>query len=165
MSPRLAIVLAATAACAQAAEPPPAATATVDSAAVVAAARDAVTRTGAAEVAGNATEYAAQFLTSARIDYPGLPALIGRPAIEAAATAFFAERDHSVVTQTPTSTTAAEAGLAYEMGTYLSTYTTKGSPAAMTEFGRYAAAIVKDGDGQWRLSYMMAFPDSTRPAK
>jgi hypothetical protein len=31
----------------------------------------------------------------------------------------------------------------------------------LVDHGRYAAAVGKDPDGQWRVMYLMAFTDST----
>jgi len=37
----------------------------------------------------------------------------------------------------------------------------KGKKGEMTDYGRYAVAVVKDADGQWRWAYLMAMVDST----
>jgi ketosteroid isomerase-like protein len=52
---------------------------------------------------------------------------------------------------------------ASEIGTYHDMHDVKG--AKDHEWGRYLAASGKGADGQWRLAYLIAFPDSTKAEK
>ncbi len=159
-----ALGLATAVACAPAPEAPAAAAPVVDTAAVTQAIRDLTNRGNAAEVAGNATEYAALYSDNGRIDYPGFPPLVGRAAIEAAATTFLAERDYSALSQSGARTVVVNNSLGYDAGAFSGTYTTKGKEP-VTEHGRYVAAATKGADGQWKFAYLMAFPDSTVKSK
>jgi len=66
-------------------------------------------------------------------------------------------------TVTPDMTIPVANDLVYQNGSYTETTTTKGKTE--TAFGRYALAIHKYPDGQWRFAYVMAFADSTVPKK
>jgi ketosteroid isomerase-like protein len=100
---------------------------------------------------------------SVRIDAKGLPPVVGKAGWAAAFESMMktTKTDSEVIT--PETTTAISNELAYQTGDYVEVTTTAGK--SQTEYGRYAAAIRKDADGQWRLAYIMAFADSTIPVK
>jgi uncharacterized protein (TIGR02246 family) len=167
MSPRsacsslgLALLIAA---CAKPASPPAAAAPAVDSAAVKAAVADVWQRYTAADTAGNVTAVMAMIGDSARADVRGMPPLIGKAAWQNFYETAFKSSKFTAVTVTPDLTIAISNELAYQNGSYAESSTTKGK--STTEYGRYACAIRKDADGQWRFAYVMAFADSTSNKK
>ena len=146
------------AACAKPAEQT-AAVPAVDSAAVKAAVADVWVRWSAADTAGNVEAVVALVADSARLDFRGMPPLIGRAAFRTMAEANLKSMDISALNIIPEMTTAISDGLAYETGNYVEAYTM--NRKNLTDYGRYAAAVGKDADGQWRVFYLMAFADST----
>lgn len=157
----LALALAL-AACAKPAEQTAAAPA-VDSAAVKAAVADVWSRWSAADTAGNIEALAALVGDSARIDARGMPPMMGRASFRTMAETMMKTMDVTSLTITPDMTAAISNELAYETGNYTEGYLM--SRKKMTDYGRYAAAVGKDPDGQWRVMYLMAFADSTVTAK
>lgn len=158
----LGLLMAAAAACApkEAAPPPPP---TVDSAAVKAAVAGLWQRWVAADTAGDAAAKANMVTDSVRVDMKGAPPILGREAWKAVAEAVFKQFRYPSVSIMPDVTVAISNDLAYENGSYVEDVLvgTKKSK----EYGRYAGAIRKDADGQWRVSYIMSFADSTVAAK
>lgn len=142
----------------QAAAPP-----AVDSAAVRSAASAFWQKWAAADTAGDATAIAAMVGDSARLDVRGLPPMIGRAAFAAAIGPML--KSMKVVSEaiTAEATTAISNELAYETGNYTEETLTGGKAA--TDYGRYAGALRRYADGEWRLAYLMAFSDSTVPKK
>jgi hypothetical protein len=85
--------------------------------------------------------------------------MIGRAAIDSTLRPMYAMRDYTSLVITPAGTTVLSNVLVYQRGTYTESYIEK--KKSSTEYGRYATGLVKEADGQWRITYMMAFPDST----
>lgn len=158
------LVLAAMlAACAPEAAEQAVAPMAVDTAAVVSAAGDYWPRWIAATTAGDMAAMSALMTDSIRIDSKGLPPMLGKAAWAAAWEPMTKTTKVDSEVITPESTTAISNELVYQTGDFVETTTTAGK--SQTEYGRYAAAIRKDPDGQWRLAYIMAFADSTVPVK
>ena len=128
-------------------------------AAVRAAVADLWTRWAAADTAGNVAALASMVADSARIDARGMPPILGRDAWKAAATEMMKTVRVTSLTITPDMTIPISDGMAYQNASYVETNLQgkKGS----TEYGRFAAAVIKDTDGQWRVGYIMVFSDST----
>jgi len=154
------IVLVACAPKAKEQAAPPAA---VDSAAVVSAAAGYWPRWIAAVTAGDMAAMGGLVSDSVRLDLKGFAPMVGKAAFLATFEPLMkaTKMDSEVIT--PELTTAISNELAYQTGDYVETMTTAGK--TQTEYGRYAAAIGKGADGQWRLSYIMAFADSLVPVK
>lgn len=151
------------AACAKPAEQTAAAPAAVDSAAVRAGVADLWQKWIAADTTANIETLAALVDDSVRIDGRGMPPVLGRAAWRAMLEATFKAAKPTSMTITPGGTFPVSNELAYEFGDY-----TEGSTAGgkhMMDHGRYAAALVKGADGQWRIGYIMAFADSTVQTK
>ena len=154
-----AMALGAALACAppateQAAEPP-----AVDSAGVTQAVEDLWSRYSAADTAGNVDAVMALYTETARLDVPGVPPALGRAAIDSVARMMTASRDLNSLMIHTAATYVVSNEMAYTRGTYMETYVANKKSA--TDYGRYASAVVKGADGQWRIQYLMAFPDST----
>jgi len=135
----------------------------VDSAAVVSAAVGYWPRWIAAVTSGDLAAMGGLLSDSVRLDLKGFPPMVGKAAF--AATFEPVMKDLKVDSEviTPEQTTAISNELAYQTGDYVETMTSAGK--TQTEYGRYAAAIGKSADGQWRLRYIMAFADSLVPVK
>jgi len=146
-------------ACAKKAEETAAAPPAVDSAAVRAAIGDAWQRWIAADTAGNIAALVAMVGDSARLDVRGTPPILGRAGFEAWANTLLKGVKVNAESVTPDMTIPVANDLVYQNGDYTETMTTKGKTS--TEYGRYALALHKDPDGQWRWAYVMAFTDST----
>jgi uncharacterized protein (TIGR02246 family) len=157
----LALALAI-AACAKPAEQTAAAP-VVDSATVKAAVADLWQRWVAADTAGNLEALAAMIADSARLDLRGMPPFLGRAAWKASAETAMKTMDVTAMTITPEMTEAISNELAYETGNYVEAYTM--GKQRMVNYGRYATAVQKEADGQWRVGYIMAFADSTVTVK
>ena len=151
------------AACGPQAAPPAAAPPAVDSAAVLAATQGWWDGWAKAAMAGDFTALQGMVTDSVAIDAKGMPPMAGKAAFVAGfGPAFQAMKvNHEAITVERTTPVSNE--LAYQTGTFVETTTAAGK--TQTEYGRYAAALRKDADGVWRLGYVMAFPDSTVPAK
>jgi uncharacterized protein (TIGR02246 family) len=158
----LALALAL-AACTKPAEQTAAAAPAVDSVAVKAAVADLWQRWITADTAGNVEALAAMIADSARLDLRGMPPFLGRAAWKASAEAAMKGMDVTAMTITPEMTMAISNELAYETGNFVEAYTAGGK--RMAEHGRYATAVQKGADGQWRVGYIMAFADSTVTVK
>ena len=155
--------LAALVACAPKAEEQAAPPATVDSAAVVSAAVGYWPRWIAAVTAGDMAAMGGLVSDSVRLDLKGFPPMIGKAAFVATFEPLMKTMKMDSEVMTPEQTTAISNELAYQTGDYVEATTAAGK--SQTEYGRYAAAIGKGADGQWRLSYIMAFADSIVPVK
>jgi ketosteroid isomerase-like protein len=149
------------AACAQPAGQP--AAVAIDSAAVSAAATNFWQRYSQAVVANDTVAMLALMDDSIRVDARGMPALIGKAALQAQFSSIWKNTRYTALTVTPDLTIPASSDQVYQNGSFVETTSSGGKD--MTEFGRYASAIVRGADGQWRLGYIMAFGDSTVPAK
>jgi ketosteroid isomerase-like protein len=150
-------------ACGPRAASEPAAAPAVDTAAVQSAVAGFWPRWVAAAIAGDTAAMGGLLADSVRIDAKGFAPILGRAAwVTIFATMLKTSKVESE-TITPEQTTAISNELAYQTGDYRETMTAEGK--TQTDYGRYAAAIAKGADGQWRLSYIMAFADSTVPVK
>ena len=154
---------AALGACAKKAEETAATPPAVDSAAARAAIADAWQRWIAADTAGNVAALVAMWGDSARADIRGMPPIMGRAAAQAFFESAFKDSKVNAESVTPDMTVPVSNDLVYQNGNYVETMTTKGKTS--TDYGRYALALHKDADGQWRWAYVMAFADSTVPKK
>lgn len=156
-------VALAIAACAKPADQAAMAPAVVDSAVVKAAVADIWTRWTAADIEGNVEALAALVGDSARLDFRGFPPIMGRAAFKVFAEGAVKATDITSLSIAPEMTIPISNELAYETGDYTEGHTTSGKK--LTDYGRYAAAVGKDADGQWRVMYIMVFADSTTTAK
>jgi len=156
------LLSAAVLACAPAESPPPEAAAPgVDTAAVMAGVADLWSRWAVADTADDLDGILALLNEDGRLDLKGFPPLLGREAARAAMGPLYAQVDYLEATATPSFTIAISSALAHQAGTYMERYTLEGQKGEMTDHGRYAAALAKGADGQWRWAYMMAMVDST----
>ncbi len=162
-TPSTLAVLLLAAACAPKADAPRAAAITVDTAAASQGLGVLRNQYVALQTAGDAAGLAALYADSAGVDLYGLPRLRGRPAIHAAFTADFAARKYTLTQIVPVSQNVRTDSDASEIGTYHNMHDVKGT--VDHEWGRYIGAFGKGADGQWRIMYLMAFPDSTRVDK
>ncbi len=153
-------------ACSQPA-PQQAAAPAVDSAAVRNAVSDVLARYVTADTSNNVAAAAAMFGDSARIDARGAPVLMGRAAIQAFMEPMFKANHYTSMMFMPDMTIPVNNDQAYQSGSYMegSTPTNKKMAKPMMDYGRYAMAIAKGPDGQWRMAYLMVFSDSTVSVK
>jgi ketosteroid isomerase-like protein len=142
----------------QAAAPP-----AVDSAAVRTAVADLWQRWAVADTAGNIDALVGMVGDSARMDVKGMPPILGTAAWRTFAEAGYKSTKYTSLSITPYQTTAISSELAYESGSYAEGSTTGGKP--VMDRGRYAGAIRKYPDGQWRIAYLMVMSDSLVPVK
>lgn len=157
------LVAAALTACAPIQSQEASAPLTVDSAAVVSAAVGYWPRWIAAAQAGDVAAMGGLLSDSVRLDLKGFPPMVGKAAFAATFEPLMKDMKMDSEVITPEQTTAISNELAYQTGDYVETVTSAGK--TQTEYGRYAAAIGKSADGQWRLRYIMAFADSIVPVK
>lgn len=158
--PALALLLSA------ACTPKPAdsgATAAVDTAAFKTSLDSLRTRYIALRTAGDATGLAGLYTEDAGVDQFGLPRLRGRAAIEAAFKADYAVRKYPVLEIMPINAMARTNTDGSEIGTYHEMSDSSGTK--VHAWGRYLVAFSKDSVGQWRLQYLIGFPDSTKVEK
>jgi len=156
----LALLVAAAAAATKSQTP---AAAAVDSVAVFQGLDALRTQYIAAQTGGDAAALAALHADAAGLDLFGLPRLRGRPAIQAAVTADLAARKYTLVEITPFARNARTNTEATELGTYHDMHDVQGK--VDHEWGRYLGAFSKSADGQWKIQYLMAFPDSVKVGK
>jgi len=131
----------------------------VDSAAVTAAAISFWQRYGQAVLANDTTAIMGFVDDSVRIDARGMPPLIGKAAVQAQFSPIWKVTKYTAFTVTPDMTIPVSNEMVYQNGSYVEAMTANGK--ATTDYGRYASALVKGADGQWRVGYIMAFTDST----
>ncbi|HEV8612171.1 MAG TPA: hypothetical protein VGQ73_01600 [Gemmatimonadales bacterium] len=156
----LALVIAA---CAQPANQPAMTTPAVDSAAVKAAVADFWQRWTVADTSGNVAALVAMVTDSARADVRGAPPILGRSAMQAFFEPMYKTTKFTSLMMMPDMTIPISNEMAYQNGSYMEGSTSKGKN--MMDYGRYASALRKDADGQWRMAYIMVFADSTVPVK
>jgi ketosteroid isomerase-like protein len=156
------LLIASFAACGPRPSPEPAA-AVVDTAAVETAVAGFWPRWIAAATAGDTAAMGGLLADSVRIDAKGFPPILGRASWVAIFATTLTTSKVESETITPEQTTVVSNELAYQTGDFVETVTADGK--TQTEYGRFAAALRKFPDGQWRLNYIMAFPDSTVPVK
>ncbi len=147
------------AACAPRAEQAGMAPATVDTAAVTAAVSVLWQRWITADTSGNVAALVALVSDSVRMDFRGMPPILSKEAWQAAAEAAFKGARYPTLTITPDMTVPVSNELVYQNGNYSETIVAGGQ--TMMDHGRYATAIRKDPDGQWRVLYFIGFADST----
>ncbi len=153
------LFFAAALACTQPA-PQAAAPAPPDTAAVRAGLRTSADQTQALYLAGNAAGVAALYTADARAEFQGFPSAVGRAAIESTLVGYFAANKLSVAEITIGEVGAPADDRATALGIFHSFAQSDGKP--VHAWWRYAAAYRKEADGVWRISYIMAFPDSTK---
>lgn len=135
----------------------------VDSAAVIAAVNDLWQRWITADTAANVAAQVEMIGDSARIDLRGMPPIIGREGWRSIAETMMKTTKVTSMTPTPDMTIPISNELVYQNGSYAEGSTTAGK--STMDYGRYALAMMKYPDGQWRFAYVMAFADSTVPVK
>ena len=143
-------------------EPAPAVVA-VDTAAAKAGVDSLRTRYIAAQNAGDAAGVAALFTEDATLDIYGVPRQHGRANIQAALGVDYAGRKYTLTEITPINTAVRTNTDGSEIGTYHDMHDAAGKKDH--EWGRYVVGLAKGTDGMWRLSYIMAFPDSIKAEK
>ncbi|MGQ0703393.1 MAG: YybH family protein [Gemmatimonadales bacterium] len=167
MSPRRVLVTAvlsfALVACAPRGEQTGMAPAAVDTAAMVAAANDVWQRWIAADTTGNVAALLELVTDSVRMDFRGMPPVIGKEAWRQAAENAFKAAKYPSITITPDMTVPVSDSLIYQNGSYSETIV-MGNNTTM-DYGRYATAIRRGADGQWRIAYLIGFSDSTVPVR
>jgi len=146
-------------------EAPVASAPAVDTAAVVAGVNDMWARWAVADTAEDLAAIMAMMTENARIDIRGFPPMLGREAALAVFQPVYDQLDYTALVMSPATTVAISNDLVHQAGAFAESYTIKGKPGTMTDHARYAAAIVRGADGQWRIAYMMAMVDSTVTAK
>ena len=113
----------------------------------------------AGDVAGLVNLYAA----NATMNEFGLPTLTGHAAIEAAYTGVFGLLKVGSLTIPVASAMAPAPGLASALGTYAETVDSSG--VLTNSWGRWVASFRQDSTGQWKIAFLMAFPDSVKAAQ
>ena len=146
-------------------EAPVASAPAVDTAAVMAGVADMWARWAVADTAENLPAIMEMMAENVRLDIKGFPPMLGREAALAVFQPVYAQVDYTALVMSPETTVAISNDLAHQTGTFTETYTMKGKPGTMTDHARYAAAMVRGADGQWRVAYMMGMVDSTVTAK
>ncbi|HEV8598304.1 MAG TPA: nuclear transport factor 2 family protein [Gemmatimonadales bacterium] len=136
--------------------------ATVDTAAVKTELEALRGRYIAARTANDPAALAALYAEDAGVDLFGVPRLRGRASIEAA---FRADslRKYTGLEIMPIGMEARTNTDASELGTYHEMTDSMGTKAHA--WGRYLVAFSKDSVGQWRVIYLIGFPDSTKVEK
>lgn len=112
-----------------------------------------------AYLAGDAAAVASHFTDDARAEYAGFPSAVGRAAIQSTYDTYFKANKLTAAEWTFGDVAALSADLATAGGTYHA-YAPEAKPAHA--WWRWAAAYRKGADGQYRLWYSIAFPDSTK---
>ena len=133
-------------------------TAKPDTAAVRAAVNAASAKLNAAYLAGDAAAVAGLFTEDARAEYAGFPSAKGRAAIQSTYDTYFKSNKLTVAETTIMEVNALTPDLVTAGGTYHSF----GNGKPKHAWWRWAAAYRKGADGEYRISYIMAFPDSTK---
>ena len=143
--------------------PEQAAAPAIDSAAVTTAATSFWQRYGQIVIANDTAAWTTMMDDSVRVDARGLPPMIGKAAVAAQFLPLWRGVTYTGFNVTPDMTIPISNEAVYQNGTYTEASTSGGK--SQTDYGRFAAAIVKGADGQWRLGYIMAFSDSIVPVK
>jgi ketosteroid isomerase-like protein len=131
-----------------------------DTAAIRAELRAMSDRNQASYLAGDAAGVAANFADSAIAEFLGFPTAVGKAAIESTYVAYFAANKLTVAEIGIDQVSSTGPDRASALGTFHSFGESAGKP--VHQWWRYVAAHTKGADGQWRISYIMAFPDSTK---
>lgn len=129
-----------------------------DTAAVRAALNALNARLSAAYLAGDAATIASLFTEDARAEYAGFPSAVGRAAIQATYEGYFKANKLKVWE----STIGGVGSLSADLATAGGTVHQFGSGKPAHAWWRWAAAYKREADGQYRIRYVIAFPDSTK---
>ena len=116
-----------------------------------------------AVIAGDAAGVGPLYRDDATIVVYGIPELRGRAAIEAwyvAALSMLKVPTHDIVLST---VNAPAPGLTTALGTYSETVDSAGT--IKDSWGRWVGSFVQDSTGEWRIAFLMAFPDSVKAAQ
>jgi ketosteroid isomerase-like protein len=140
----------------QAAAPPPA----PDTAAIRSELQALHAQLTARYLAGDAAGVAASYADSAIAEIQGSPSAIGRPAIDSVFAGYFARNKLKVAEVGIGAIDATSPATATALGTYHSFGDADGKP--LHQWWRWVAAHEKQADGAWKISYIMAFADSTK---
>jgi ketosteroid isomerase-like protein len=106
--------------------------------------------------------YAALYTDTAVFEWPAFNTVRGPAALAAMARSNWASLSEMDLRLT-VSTRRVASGQATELGAFEQSWRDT-SGARMTEFGRYAAVLLRQADGSWRMDRFLGFADSTRPA-
>jgi uncharacterized protein (TIGR02246 family) len=146
-------------ACAKAEPPPPPPPPAVDTVAATQGVADFWARWSRTLTDSTAEAYAALYADDARLDIQGVPAVVGKAALEAVVRPMFAGRDYTGAEASPHTTVVVSNDLVLQGGTFTETYV-EGKKTSV-EHGRFAASIARSPDGTWRFAYVMGIVDST----
>jgi len=117
----------------------------------------------AAQTAGDAAGVAGLYTEDATLDIYGIPRQHGRTNIQTALAANYAARKVTLTEIMPINLAVRTNTDGSEIGTYHEMHDAMGKKDH--EWGRYVVGLAKGTDGMWRLSYIMAFPDSIKAEK
>lgn len=113
----------------------------------------------AAELAMDTAAVANMYHEAVQIDVKGMSPVMGRSALNDLMRQMWQGVAIQSFEITPQYTNVVSNDLVHQAGSYVESLTRDGTAA--TEHGRFAAAIGRDTDGQWRIMYLMAMTDST----
>lgn len=113
----------------------------------------------AAERAMDADAVANMYHEAVQIDVKGAAPIMGRAALLDFIRQAWQGMTINTLDITPQYTNVVTNDLVHQAGSYTESLTRDG--AAATEYGRFASALGRDTDGQWRIMYLMAMTDST----
>ena len=134
-------------------EPPP-----LDVAAVEQAVADLWTAYSSAVTSENVEAVVAYYAEDVVLDVKGLPPVMGRPALDSLVRMVWQGMDIQEFRMLPGYTNVVTSDLVHQGGAFTELFTRNDSTIA--EYGRYATGLVRGADGQWRIAYLMGFPDS-----
>jgi len=117
-----------------------------------------MTKLEAAYLAGDAAGVAALYTEDARAEFSGFASAVGRGQIQSTYATYFKANKLKVSKSEVLQVNSVTAEIASALGTYHSF----GSGKPAHAWWRWAAAYRKGADGQYLISYIMAFPDSTK---
>jgi len=157
------LAVAVAAGCSPAEQQQAAAPATPDTAATWAALQAMMDGYEAKALAADVAGLVDLYTENAVLYEPGMPTISGRGGVEAAYTAIFSTMKVQSQSITVGSANSARPGLAAALGTYEETLDSAGSIRNL--WGRWAASFAQGADGNWRISFLMAFPDSVKAAQ
>ena len=112
-------------------------------------------------LAGNAAAVASDFTEDGRAEFYGFPSAVGRAAVEGLYTTYFGSNKVTASEVTTQAVSATGPDLASARG--VTSVTAEAGGKTSTTHWRWAAAYRKGADGQWRVSYIIGFPDSPSP--
>lgn len=116
------------------------------------------TRYSAAAIAGDADAIARLYTDSAYFAELGIPTLRGNSAVRVVATEIFGNLRVLESSIRPELTEQA-GDRVLQFGTYRDVLQASGKPAQVV-VGRFAAVFERDSEASWRVSRLLAFPDS-----